>query len=111
MSLIDTIRDLGYPNPINPREIVIDNAVCVEVSEYDDTTIWLKSIRSLNPGNGDGTRVLRLIMNLAHSQGFRIILDPQPLSVAKPIPMGKLLDWYSRMGFRHWNESPGMLIC
>jgi hypothetical protein len=43
---INDIRGLGYRNPLNPSEIVIDDKVIIEVSNWDKR-LWISSLKSI----------------------------------------------------------------
>lgn len=92
---VSSIMSLGFPNPLNPEERVVDN-VKINIAYYDDNTIWLKSIAAVNPRHGDGTRVLKKIIDIANENGVAIYLDPMPFGEIK---QQKLIQWYMSNGF------------
>ena len=91
---ISSIKALGIPNPLNQQETIINN-VKVSVSPYDDKTIWLKSIESMLPQQGNGTIVLKKIIDIANQNGVAIYLDPMPFG---DISNKNLVRWYMSNG-------------
>ena len=61
---IKEIEKLGVRNPINPKEIVIDNSVFVEVSNWDKR-LWFSSLHSMDRGKGNASRVMQKIVDIA----------------------------------------------
>ncbi len=94
-SAVETIRSLGFTNPLNSQEILI-NEVKVNVTHYDDKTIWLKSIEAITPKQGHGTAVLQQIIQIADRFNVSIYLDPMPFN---GMPNQKLVQWYKANGF------------
>lgn len=98
-NMIKSVESLGHVNPMNRKEIVIGGAA-VEVSPSinHENGIWLKSIRSIDPGKGEGAKVLMKLTNLADKHGVSIH--------GKAVPFGsgmskeKLVKWYERHGFK-----------
>jgi len=92
---INSIKALGFINPLNSRQVVIDK-VKVEISIYDDNSIWLKSIESIEPRKGKGTFVLNNIIDIANNNNVAIYLDPMPFG---EISNKNLIEWYKKHGF------------
>jgi hypothetical protein len=95
---VEEIKALGQQNPLNPRETVV-NDVKIEISHYDDKTIWLKSISSLFPRKGNGTIVLNKIIDIANRHNVSIYLDPMPVGGSNGISSKDLVKWYTNNKF------------
>ena len=96
---IDTIKSLGFQNPLNPRQTVIEGNggyVKVEIRAYDNKTIWLNSIEAMNPKQGSGTAVLQKVIDIANQNNVAIYLDPMSFGT---ISNRKLISWYKSHGF------------
>lgn len=92
---------MGYPNPINDRETVIDNEILIEAWPLEDS-VYLTGLRSVTHGKGAGTRVMTRLVTLADEMGVTLTLSPRPMAVApgqKKIPAKKLVEFYRRFGF------------
>jgi hypothetical protein len=98
VKFVRQVRAWGYPNPFNAREIVVGDAVSLEVHEFDGT-VRLVSIRAFTPKQGAGTEVMEKLVELADQLGVTLGLDPVPYHAQVKIPQRKLIQWYRRFGF------------
>ena len=71
------IRSLGYSNPLNLREIIIDDAVIIEIMIFDKR-LHFSSIQSIEPGKGNAGRAMQKIVDIADKYGVTIALTPKP---------------------------------
>ena len=97
-SLADDLNALGEPNPLNAREVVIDDVV-VEIS-VSAGNLHLHSLRSLEPGSGAGTRVLERITQMADEAGVTIEGAAVPTRGVGGVwvPEARLRAFYERHG-------------
>lgn len=96
------IRSLGYPNPLNSREIVIDNSVIVEISVFDKR-LHFSSIYSLDRGQGNASRVMQKIVDIADKHRVTIALTPKPYGGKNGSPIltkSQLVTFYKKYGFK-----------
>ena len=102
-SLIKALKDiqrLGSPNPINPREIVIDNSVMVEIGIFDKR-LHFSSIHSIDKGQGNAGRVMQKIVDIADKYGVTIALTPKPFGTsADKLSKSQLITFYKKYGFK-----------
>lgn len=103
---VERVRSMGYVNPFFDRETVIDNAVGVDLSVFNGV-VHLSTVRALTKGKGDGTRVMKRLMDLADEMG--VTLE----GIVEPFGQGgmsktALMRWYKSFGFvkkyRHGDE-------
>jgi len=66
-----------------------------------DNAVVLQSLYSADTGNGDGTKALSIICEVADRNRVTIHIDVQPFSHkgAASMPKEKLKQWYSKFGF------------
>lgn len=94
------IRGLGYSNPLNPREIVIDNSVIIEIVIFDKR-LHLSSIYSMDKGQGNAGRVMQQMVDIADKYGVTIALNPEPFSTdPNKLTKSQLIAFYKRYGFK-----------
>jgi len=96
------IRNLGYLNPINSREIVIDNSVTVEIGVFDKR-LWFSSIYSIDRSQGNAGRVMQKIVNIADKYGVTIALEAKPFGGKSGLPIltkPQLVAFYKKYGFK-----------
>ncbi len=94
------IQKLGYRNPLNPREIIIDETVCIEIVIFD-RQLHLSSIRSLNKGQGNASKIMQKIVDIADKYKVTIDLDPEPFSNGEDIlSKSQLVKFYKKFGFK-----------
>lgn len=96
------IRNLGYPNPINSSEIVIDNSVTVEIGVFDKR-LWFSSIYSMDRSQGNAGKVMQKIVDIADKHGVTIALTPKPFGGKSGSPIltkSQLVAFYKRYGFK-----------
>ena len=96
------IQSLGYPNPLNSREIVIDNSVLVEIGIFDKR-LHFSSIQSMDKGQGNAGRVMQKIVDIADKHGVTIALTPKPFGGKNGSPIltkSQLVTFYKKYGFK-----------
>src|ERR1035437_7619925 len=74
---VSKLLNIGYRNPLNPKEIVINNEAAVEINAFNGM-IWLKTIRSFTHKQGAGTRTMKLLCNLADITKSTLNLEAVP---------------------------------
>jgi GNAT superfamily N-acetyltransferase len=100
---IKEIEKLGVRNPINPKEIVIDNSVFVEVSNWDKR-LWFSSLHSMDRGKGNASRVMQKIVDIADKYNVTIALDALPFGTGKNrMSRSQLVAFYKKFGFAFEN--------
>jgi prophage maintenance system killer protein len=96
---IREIEALGIRNPINPKEIVIDNSVIIEVSNWDKR-LWFSSLYSIERGQGNATRIMQKIVDIADKYKVTIALDPHPFGKGTGrLSRSQLVKFYKKFGF------------
>ena len=96
---IKEIEKLGMRNPINPKEIVIDDSVIIEVSNWDKR-LWFSSLYSIDRGQGNASRIMKKIMDIADKYKVTVALDPKPFGTgANRLTRGQLVKFYKKFGF------------
>ena len=94
------IQSLGYPNPLNPREIVINNSVIIEISIFDKR-LYFSSIHSIDRGQGNAGMVMQKIVDIADKYGVTIALTPKPFGTGKDmLNKAQLVTFYKKYGFK-----------
>jgi hypothetical protein len=96
---IEDIRNLGEINPFNSREVLIDNNVSVELSNFDGH-LWINSIMTLERGRGDASRVLQKMCDIADKHQVYMGLGASPFGKTKGLNKAQLIAWYKRYGFK-----------
>lgn len=95
-----------YPeNMVGERLINGHVSVGIVNDPINQDTAYISYVRSVVPGNGEGTRAMRDLAGLADKHGTTLELNAVPLD-AKGIPNEKLIDWYKKLGFKEIGE-PG----
>lgn len=96
---VRAIENLGVRNPINPKEIVIDDSVIVEVSNWDKR-LWFSSLYSIDRGQGNAERVMKKITDIADKYEVTIALDPLPFGTGtNRLNRDQLVKFYKKFGF------------
>jgi hypothetical protein len=96
---IRDIEKLGIRNPINPKEIIIDNSVFVEISNWDKR-LWFSSLHSMDRGHGNATRVMQKIVDIADKYNVTIALDAVPFGTGETrMSRSQLVKFYKKFGF------------
>ena len=97
---IKEIEKLGVRNPINPKEIVIDNSVIIEVSNWDKR-LWFSSLYSTSPGKGNARRIMDKIMAIADKYKVTVALAPEPFGPKETrLTRSQLVKFYKSLGFK-----------
>jgi len=96
---IRDIEKLGIRNPINSKEIIIDNSVFVEISNWDKR-LWFSSLHSMDRGQGNATRVMQKIVDIADKYNVTIALDAVPFGTGENrMSRSQLVKFYKKFGF------------
>lgn len=96
---IRDIEKLGVRNPINPKEIVIDDSVVIEVQNWDKR-LWFSSLYSIEKGKGNASRIMKKITDIADKYKVTIALDPHPFSSdSGKLNRSQLVNFYKKFGF------------
>jgi hypothetical protein len=96
---IKEIEKLGVRNPLNPKEIVIDDSVIIEVSNWDKR-LWFSSLYSIDKGKGNATVVMKKIMDIADKYKVNVALDPHPFGTGTGrLNRAQLVNFYKKFGF------------
>jgi hypothetical protein len=96
-TLEQDINNIGYENPFNPRERIINDESTVEVGIFEGD-IFLSSIFALNKGKGAGQRALKKVKDIADKHGVKIRLNPVPFGEGG-MSESDLVNWYKKNGF------------
>lgn len=102
IAFIEKVFAMGYENPFNQRETVIDNEIVVEVMPVGDREVYLTGLKAFQHRAGAATRLLTRLAALADELGVTLTLRSKPMPVPrgqKPIPAKKLVAFYKRFGF------------
>tara|TARA_R110000868_G_scaffold67865_4_gene200983 strand:- start:6811 stop:7458 length:648 start_codon:yes stop_codon:yes gene_type:complete len=88
------------PNPYNPRERIIGNAL-VELKMHGSDEMHLTSIRTLQPNSGESSKALKAVTDMADANGLPITLYAEPYGNWGYTGLKKkqLIEWYKRNGF------------
>lgn len=93
------------PNPLDPRERVIDWKAAATMRPSGKDTITVESLRAFEFRKGDGGMALRRILQLADKHGVTLRGTPKPFGEGGLNKRG-LIDWYKRNGFRLRDTAP-----
>jgi hypothetical protein len=100
---IKEIEKLGVRNPFNPKEIVIDDAVVIEVSNWDKR-LWFSSLYSIDKGKGNASRAMQKIVDIADKHKVTVALDPHPFGTGTGrLNRAQLVNFYKKFGFEFEN--------
>lgn len=94
---IYSFRDQYYKNPLNPREVIVGNAL-VELMNTGDNAIHLNSIRTLQPNSGEASKALKVVTDMADANGIPLYLYANPYGTGG-LNKKQLIAWYKRNGF------------
>lgn len=96
---IRDIEKLGVRNPLNPKEIIIDNSVVIEVQNWDKR-LWFSSLYSIEKGKGNASRIMKKIIDIADKYKVTIALDPHPFGTdSEKLNRSQLVNFYKKFGF------------
>lgn len=96
IDFINKIYSWGSPT-LSPNEVIMPEDVTVTM-DYWDNKVWLKDIMALDARQGNGTKVLKKIVDLADNMDITLYLTAEPFGTNK-MPKGKLKQWYKKYGF------------
>ena len=74
---VKAIEKLGVRNPMNSSEIIIDNSVVIEIRNWDKR-LWFSSLYSIERGQGNASKVMQKIVDIADKYKVTMALDPVP---------------------------------
>lgn len=96
---IRDIEKLGVRNPLNPKEIIIDDSVVIEVQNWDKR-LWFSSLYSIEKGKGNASRIMKKIIDIADKYKVTIALDPHPFGTgSEKLNRSQLVNFYKKFGF------------
>jgi hypothetical protein len=97
---VDEIERLGIRNPINPKDIIIDGSVSVEVRNWDGR-LWFSSLYSMDRGKGNANRVMKKITDIADKYNVTVALDAEPFGKGSDmLTKRRLIAFYKKFGFK-----------
>jgi hypothetical protein len=97
---IREIEKLGIRNPVNPKEIIIDDSVFIEISNWDKR-LWFSSLHSMDRGHGNASRVMQKIVDIADKYNVTIALDAVPYGTGTGrLSRSQLVKFYKKFGFK-----------
>lgn len=97
---IEDLQSYGYENPMNPQQTVLDG-VAVEL-EAINGDLLVKFIGASKKGRGNGTMVMKEIIDTAKQHGVDIVLYPHPVG---DTTKEQLIKWYTKLGFESNGDS------
>jgi len=96
----------GEINPLNNREVLIDNCLLSLVVSFN--VIYIEHVRTLPEfkNKGYASRLLKRLVDLADKMNVRLTLHPQPTdNQGQGLSTDDLIDWYKRYGFEYPDEN------
>ena len=96
-SYITEVELWGTKNPLNNKQNLIDN-VKLELSDARDR-VRINFIGSISPKQGDGTRLMNRLIELADRMNIKLALSPDMVGEEGIKDIRKLIGWYKRFGF------------
>jgi hypothetical protein len=101
-----------YPSVIDAEALPIGLVGCGWNEGCDDDLVQIYHVSALKSRQGHGTRVLRMLCELADQVGARLYVQAEPLFGGAPDPYDTidpraLVAWYQRQGF---SGGSGILI-
>lgn len=99
---VEAVRALGPAYRGDDETLIERVAVVLEDRRH---AVKVLSIRSLDPGEGNGTRVLARLCRMADEHGVTLMLEAAPLDrysdeLGERMATERLRAWYHRHGFR-----------
>lgn len=64
----------------------------------EPTAVWLVYLKAYRANQGLGSKMLRMLCELADEKGVRLYLEPWP-DKGSPFSREQLVSWYRRHGF------------
>lgn len=102
------------PNPLGEKARALDQAVADDERIFENGsaislgraggTIWIDSIRSFDPGTGQGNSALKLLIGLADKHGVQMQLYASPFGEVG-LDEQALIRWYEKNGFMRTTPS------
>lgn len=90
-------------NPDDEEELIIGDAVAMEMEPVDSIWIHFLAIRALDPGGGKGSLVMQQVMKLVDSCGVYLVGKIRPYDTKK-VSVKKLRKWYRKFGCKPLNS-------
>lgn len=89
-----------YPQggDIGERLVNGNTAISMVSDPVNEGTAYVAYVRSLTPGQGDGTKAMRDVVGMADKHGITLELNAVPFG-PNGLPNSKLLEWYKKLGF------------
>ena len=94
---IKNFKKLGYPNPFDLDELIIDDKVGVKLKIKGDK-IQITSIRSFEKDKEPATEALNQLVDLSSAHDVVLGLSPVPYGDSG-LSIEQLVMWYSKHGF------------
>lgn len=91
---IDEIKGIGYMNPTNHEQIILDGVI-LELEAFRGN-LQIKYIESTKKGRGNGTLVMKEIFEIVDRLVVDITLTAYEVGDTKK---SQLLKWYKSLGF------------
>jgi hypothetical protein len=96
---LDEWIELTSDNPISPDERVVGDYAAVTLRPQGGQ-IWLDSIRSFEKTRGNGSRALKMVLDLADQHGVVLRLTAKPFDTGgNELDFASLVQWYESNGF------------
>lgn len=92
---VEEINNLGTASPTEDGSIIIDGNVQVNANSVNGV-IKLDTIKAIDQGQGDGTRVLESIKEIARENGVKVEVIPEQIGSTS---VEDLVTWYESKGF------------
>ena len=106
--LLEHLRETYSPNPLDPREIVINDESAIEITPLGKDTARLNTIRALEKGTGAGSRTLDLVGKLADRFGTTLEGSAKPFGEGG-LDKQQLIEFYRRHGWVSSEDDPADL--
>ena len=94
---IGDLRHLGYQNPFNPNQIVIDDILGIEV-KIDNDIVWITDIYMFDKRASKASIIVKKVFDIAKLNDIVIGILPFPAHDAG-LSQDELLHWFSSLGF------------
>lgn len=94
---IGELRRLGYPNPFNSQEIIVDDILGIEVKIASDK-VWITNVHMLDKRKSKATDIIKKLFDVAKEHNITIGILPFPAQDAG-LSQNELLKWFSTLGF------------
>jgi hypothetical protein len=100
-AIADVVK-LGIINPINRREVIINDTVIVEITNFDGH-MWMNSILSMDRHIGKASEVMKQICDIADNHNVGMALEAKAFganNTKDKLTTSQLVNWYRKFGFK-----------